>query len=302
MVPRTPDPVVPPDGVDGWATSALDELSRLPGVARAGVAVVEGGGRRLLFTASDRPRGATHEWCHLDAFATAPLNHAIATGDLVGEALADLTARDRRWADFVAAQRDTPYVAVAVVPFADEQRAPGGFVLYYERSQAFDPAQRADLRETAERLGRALRTILRPAAGPAVAPHRPMPGTLVAEHEMPADAAGVGVARRFLRETLTDWSVAADAADRAVLCLSELATNALIHTGGGCHVRVELLDGVLTTRVHDNGATAEPRVRATHDPLPGNGHGLRLVDALVDDWGRTTDAHSAAVWFALAVS
>jgi anti-sigma regulatory factor (Ser/Thr protein kinase) len=299
---RTPDPVVPPGGVDDWAESALDELGRLPGVARAGVAVVEGGGRRLLFTASDRPRGTADAWCHLDAFATAPLNHALATGEIVAAPLDGLTALDGRWADFVAAQRDTPYVAVAVVPFAAEQRAPGGFVLYYERPQPFDPAHRDALRKTAARLGRALRTVLRPAGSPALAPHRPTPGTLVAEHEMPADASGVGVARRFLRETLTGWSDAPDAADRAVLCLSELATNALIHTGGGCHVRVELLDGVLPTRVHDNGATVEPQVRASDDSLHGNGHGLRLVDALVDDWGRTTDAHSAAVWFALAVS
>jgi anti-sigma regulatory factor (Ser/Thr protein kinase) len=202
----------------------------------------------------------------------------------------------------VAAQRDTPYVAVAVVPFADEVPAAGGFVLYYSRPQPFDAPQHDSLREAAGRLGQGLRTTLHPSGSPAVSLHRPEPGTLVAEHRMPADASGVGVARRFLRDTLTDWRVAPDATDRAVLCLSELATNALIHTGGGCHVRVELLDGVLTTRVHDNGATAEPQVRAADDSLHGHGHGLRLVEALVDDWGRTTDDHSAAVWFALAVS
>jgi hypothetical protein len=91
---RTPDPVVALGGVDQWADAALDELTRVPDVARVGVAVVEGGGRRLLFTASDRPRGTTHEWCHLDAFAAAPLNHAIATGDLVADDLAGLAERE----------------------------------------------------------------------------------------------------------------------------------------------------------------------------------------------------------------
>jgi anti-sigma regulatory factor (Ser/Thr protein kinase) len=293
-----PDPVVPLDGVDQWAELVLDELTGLPDVNRVGVAVVEGGGRRLLFTASDRQRGTTHEWCHLDAFATAPLNDAIASGGLVADAL---TGLDGRYPDFVAAQRDTPHVALAVVPLAAEMPAMGGLVLYYSRHQPFDDSQRDLLRQTGARLEEALRTALEPSGTPPRAPSRPAPGTLVAEHDMPPDPSAVGEARRFLRATLTDWSIAPDTADQAVLCLSELATNALIHTGGGCHVRVELCDGVLTTRVHDNGGTVEPRVRAADDSLHGNGHGLRLVDALVDDWGRTTDAHSAAVWFALAV-
>jgi anti-sigma regulatory factor (Ser/Thr protein kinase) len=295
----SPDPVVPLDGVDEWAEAALDELTGLGDVSRVGVAVVEGGGRRLLFTSSDRERHDRLEWCHLDAFATAPLNDAIASGDLVADALPGLAARYR---DFVSAQRDTPYVAVAVVPFAAEAPAVGGFVLYFSRSQPFDPAQRSELRGIGDRLERALRTVLRPVGTPPRALISPAEGTLVAEHDMPPDASAVGEARRFLRATLADWSIAPDTTDQAVLCLSELATNALIHTGGGCHVRVELHDGVLTTRVHDNGASVEPHVRAHDDSLHGSGHGLRLVDALVDSWGRTTDAHSAAVWFALAVS
>ena len=298
MAPLPPDPVVPLAGVDGWAGGALDELARLPGVERAGVAVVEGGGRRLLFTASDRDGGETHEWCHLDAFATAPLNDAIASGGLVADAL---TGLDARYPDFVAAQRDTPHVALAVVPLAAEVPAMGGLVLYYSSPQTFDTAQRDVLRQTGVRLEAALRTALEPSGTPPRALASPAPGTLVAEHDMPPDPSAVGEARRFLRATLTGWSIAPDTADQAVLCLSELATNALIHTGGGCHVRVELHDGVLTTRVHDNGGSVEPRVRADDDSLHGNGHGLRLVDALVDSWGRTTDTHSAAVWFALAV-
>ncbi|MET0819765.1 MAG: ATP-binding protein [Aeromicrobium sp.] len=293
-----PDPVVPLAGVDRWAELALDELTGLPDVSRVGIAVVEGGGRRLLFTASDRQRGETHEWCQLDAFATAPLNDAIASGGLVADAL---TGLDARYPDFVAAQRDTPHVALAVVPLAAEVPAMGGLVLYYSSPQAFDTTQRDGLRQTGVRLEEALRTALEPSGTPPRALTRPAPGTLVAEHDMPPDPSAVGEARRFLRATLTDWSIAPDTTDQAVLCLSELATNALIHTGGGCHVRVELHDGVLTTRVHDNGGTVEPRVRAADDSLHGNGHGLRLVDALVDSWGRETHAHSAAVWFALAV-
>lgn len=295
------DPVVPLPGVDPWVEAALGELAQLPQVTRVGMAVVEGGGRRLLFTASDRARDrdGAHDWCHIDAFATAPLNDAIGSGDMVAGSLGGL---DGRYGDFVAAQEGTGHQAVAAVPFAAQAPPLGGFVLYYSHTQAFDTAQHGDLLEIAARLEDGLRTTLRPGEVPSVAAaHDEVPGVRVAQHDMPPDPAAVGHARRFLRETLSGWSVEPTAADRAVLCLSELATNSLIHTGGGCHVRVELADGVLTTRVHDNGATAEPRVQASDASLHGHGHGLRLVEALVDSWGRTTDAHSAAVWFALAV-
>ena len=47
-----------PPGVDGWAADAFTVLSGTPAVARVGLGLVEGGGRRLRFTASDRRRGA----------------------------------------------------------------------------------------------------------------------------------------------------------------------------------------------------------------------------------------------------
>ena len=66
-------------------------------------------------------------------------------------------------------------------------------------------------------------------------------GAVVAFHEVPPDAAAVAAARRFLRHTLREWGVDDDTTDAAVLCLSELVTNALIHTPAGCAVRVNIL-------------------------------------------------------------
>src|SRR5689334_5214015 len=68
---------------ESWARSALARLGRLPGVHRAGLALAEGGGRRLLFTASDRGGNGEPKWCEVDVYEDVPLNHTIRTGDAV---------------------------------------------------------------------------------------------------------------------------------------------------------------------------------------------------------------------------
>ncbi len=299
MHSHAPDPLTPASvgGIDEWAELALTELTTISDVSRVGIAVVEGGGRRLLFTASDRRRDATHEWCHVDALATAPINDAISTSSLLAGPINDL---NERYASFVAAQRDTGFVDIAVMPFTSDGPAVGGFVLYYSRSQPFDDGQHADLHVVAARLEGHLRTVLRRPDALAVAALRSPEGSLVAEHDTSPDTGAVGEARHFLRDTLADWSVGDQVADDAVLCLSELVTNALIHTGGGCHVQVELHDGVLTTRVLDNGSPVTPLSSPPPgDPVRAHGHGLQVVAALASRWGRTAEPDCATAWFAL---
>lgn len=286
----------PSTGVDEWVEIALAELLRLPDVRRAGVALTEGGGRRLLFTASDRLRDSGLGWCHVDAFAAVPLNDAIRAADAVAGSLDEL---DPRYDTYVAAQDGTGFAAVATVPFTTDEAVLGGFVVYYDRPQPFDVHQHAELRRIAAELARQLGEALRQAPLPSVPRLVRSDGALVAEHRIAADPAAVAEARRFLRRTLDDWDVDEETAAHAVLCLSELVTNAVIHTTGGCHVQVVLHDGVLTSRVHDNGAVVTPAVVASHDAVRGHGHGLRVVEALSSRWGRSTDTE---VWFALEVS
>src|SRR4051812_19025319 len=66
-----------------WARSALAQLGHLPGVHRAGLALAEGGGRRLLFTASDRNNEDSVEWWEVDAYEDVPLNQTVRTGEAV---------------------------------------------------------------------------------------------------------------------------------------------------------------------------------------------------------------------------
>jgi anti-sigma regulatory factor (Ser/Thr protein kinase) len=85
-----------------------------------------------------------------------------------------------------------------------------------------------------------------------------------------------------------------DQADAAALCVSELVTNALVHTrsglnGGSVTVSFEALSGcgALRIRVQDAGARVLVPARAGTG-LPGVGeseYGLGIVAAVAADWG-----------------
>jgi anti-sigma regulatory factor (Ser/Thr protein kinase) len=111
----------------------------------------------------------------------------------------------------------------------------------------------------------------------------------------------VAEARHFLRRTLADWSVDEDCVDNATLCLSELVTNAVIHSHDGCRVRIVLQDGLLTITVRNWDSTHGASVTSVEDPLQVHGRGLQVVDALSTRWGHGVDDEGASVWFALEV-
>src|ERR1044072_3297816 len=71
-----------PDGA-AWVRSALVQLGGVPGVYRTGLALAEGGGRRLLFCASDRDNNRKVDWCEIAAYEHVPLNHSVRTGEAV---------------------------------------------------------------------------------------------------------------------------------------------------------------------------------------------------------------------------
>jgi serine/threonine-protein kinase RsbW len=122
---------------------------------------------------------------------------------------------------------------------------------------------------------------------------------LVWSRTFPAAAAQIGEARRFLAGILDDLP----AADDAVLCLSELATNATVHSrsrdGGHFTVLVERHDQRLRVAVRDQGGPwSQPAAPDDH-----HGRGLLIVSSIATTWGR--DGHPAAgwtVWFEIARS
>ncbi len=284
--------------VSAWARVALATLNELPGVHRAGLAIPEGGGRRLRFTASEGTHHERLEWCYIDAYDDVPLTTAVRTGTPVGGALDQL---DARYADFVKRQRDTATVAVAAVPLVAASRTIGGIVLFFDQRQEFGPLQRLELTRLGEDWGAQLRSAQRAGARPPTdtSDDRPHPGATTAVHDMAADPAAVSETRKFLRRALEDWGIDDETTDTAVLCLSELVTNALIHARTGCVVRAVVEQRAVTITVRDGGSPEPASTASLDDPLQVHGRGLRLVDSLVTRWGSERDAGGTTVWFVL---
>lgn len=95
----------------------------------------------------------------------------------------------------------------------------------------------------------------------------------------------VGQARSFTSEALADWGLP-DRAEEIRLCVSELATNALVHgtvPGHGFLVKLNADEDVVRLEVHDSRRQhPEARQAAGTDT---SGRGLILVNALADGWG-----------------
>jgi anti-sigma regulatory factor (Ser/Thr protein kinase) len=121
---------------------------------------------------------------------------------------------------------------------------------------------------------------------------------VVGARTFPAHPCQVGEARRFLAGVLDGCPVA----DDAVLCLSELASNAVLHSnsrqpGGSFTVRLEMHPGDgLRVEVADRGGpwTQPGRVNGEH------GRGLLIVSRLARDWGISGNSRTGrTVWFVL---
>ncbi len=104
---------------------------------------------------------------------------------------------------------------------------------------------------------------------------------------------------------LTDW-MCESRIDDVLLCVSELATNALLHgvpPGRGFLVRLRLdpAAGVLRVEVHDSGhgevCPADPEALGVAE----SGRGLLLVTALADEWGVGERNPGKVVWCEFAV-
>lgn len=118
----------------------------------------------------------------------------------------------------------------------------------------------------------------------------------------------IPLVRRFVLAALDAWACEVNA-DDVVLCVSELATNALVHgvpPGRGFRVRMfwEREDGRVRVEMHDSGDGEVPEVRRG-DPLPEGdaegGRGLVLVSALADAWGVGERNPGKIVWCEFAV-
>ncbi|MET9380586.1 ATP-binding protein [Streptomyces sp. NPDC002928] len=115
--------------------------------------------------------------------------------------------------------------------------------------------------------------------------------------ELAAHPGSPAQARRLTRARLTGWSVCEDTCDTAALVISELVTNAIVHTASS-HVVCELHDGDDRVRiaVRDEGcAPGEPHP-SPQRPEEEHGRGLLLIEALCHSWGTQEHGPGLLVW------
>ena len=131
--------------------------------------------------------------------------------------------------------------------------------------------------------------------------------------EIRPDPTEVGRARRWVRSRLAGSGVAEDdpLAETLILLVSELVTNAVVHTGCPAVLRLSFQSvcgarsgaqrcaqgvggGIVRLEVADLSARPPARRHAEGDET--NGRGLELVDGLADRWGWSPEGVGKRIW------
>jgi anti-sigma regulatory factor (Ser/Thr protein kinase) len=160
------------------------------------------------------------------------------------------------------------------------------------------PPRRRNPRELCARIGGVLRgvdtdddvTLV------AVAPSSPQP---TASRDLPSDASAAGLARRFVTSALGDWDIDENVVDTAQLLVSELVTNAVIHSATPSTVTVRTDGEYLLVLVQDGGGSGPVQKPPELEPEAISGRGLSLVEALTSAWSFEQSADRTTVWFEL---
>ncbi|MEU6080189.1 SpoIIE family protein phosphatase [Streptomyces sp. NPDC047108] len=110
----------------------------------------------------------------------------------------------------------------------------------------------------------------------------------------------VAIVRRQLRELMHDWGDN-EQVDAAVLMISEMASNVLLHTDGDALIIAEIVGrrGARRLRVD----VADPSDELPHLRRPGemasSGRGLVLMEMLAESWGVDPRGEGKCTWFEL---
>ncbi|HEY9440434.1 MAG TPA: ATP-binding protein [Streptomyces sp.] len=119
--------------------------------------------------------------------------------------------------------------------------------------------------------------------------------------EVGPDPAEVGRARRWARSRLVGSGIRDDEplAETLILLISELVTNAVVHTG--CPAVLRMLFGSAgassgTVRVEVADTSRRPPQQRHARGEETSGRGLELVDGLADRWGWQPEGAGKQIW------
>jgi anti-sigma regulatory factor (Ser/Thr protein kinase) len=117
---------------------------------------------------------------------------------------------------------------------------------------------------------------------------------------VPAEPTGPSRVRQWMTTRLREWSVPEPVIGAAILCTSELTTNALLHAGTPAQVHIDLNAERLLVSVADTG-TRGSVIRAHADTMSSRGRGLGLIEELSDSWGTDPTVRGTTVWFEMLI-
>jgi anti-sigma regulatory factor (Ser/Thr protein kinase) len=104
-------------------------------------------------------------------------------------------------------------------------------------------------------------------------------------------------ARTFVGAQLREWDLLA-CEDAALLLVSELVTNALLHARTDMEVRLSRSDGCVRLEVKDGSVQAPTTRRFSINA--GTGRGLHLVASVAQNWGVRLENGGKSVWVDVA--
>ena len=117
---------------------------------------------------------------------------------------------------------------------------------------------------------------------------------------VPPHAGAVRWARRWVRGQMESWGLDEEIVAAAVIGVSELVTNVVLHAGTPARVSLELADRLLVT-VEDTGGRGAPQSQTNEDRSVSRGRGLALVAAISDAMGYERGVGGSTVWFEIVL-
>ncbi|MET9885265.1 SpoIIE family protein phosphatase [Streptomyces sp. NPDC006430] len=127
---------------------------------------------------------------------------------------------------------------------------------------------------------------------------RPMRRTVLTVAQ--AEPERIAGARQQIRELLHDWADA-EQVDSAVLMVSEMLTNVLMHTDGDALLVAEAVGELAARRLRIEVADASDELPHKRHPglMASSGRGVLLMEMLADTWGVDPRGEGKSIWFEL---